>query len=165
MVGMANPALLGRIANRHLSRKQVALVGAAGMLLSLSFLGSKPSSRPVPAPTVQYETIEVWDRGSLAGRALVVPKGMDTEAQLMILAHQLEAETPDKSLVVVRVFNDEAAARLHRTIVSTAESDQDRAAYEAHFIAQYLRNRTNGLHQLRVHLNGPNGPNQRTIDL
>jgi hypothetical protein len=108
---------------------------------------------------VSYQVVETWSLpNGGSGRTLVVDPSMRNQADMLVLANQLKIETSGDRHAFVFIFDDPIAASNRKSVLSKTLTEAEWEHIDQHYIGSYQRIPEDGLHALRLNLDGANGP-------
>jgi hypothetical protein len=108
---------------------------------------------------VSYQVVETWSLpNGGSGRAVVVDPSMRNQADMLVLANQLKIETSGDRHAFVFIFDDPIAASNRKSVLSKTLTEAEWEHIDQHYIGSYQRIPEDGLHALRLNLDGANGP-------
>ncbi|MHB1319059.1 MAG: hypothetical protein ACYCYF_10620 [Anaerolineae bacterium] len=97
---------------------------------------------------MDYREVGDWSHGGAVGKAIVVRPQDCTREQLVNLANHLSRRFVLNPVVVINIFNDEAAALNYDR--QKRDDEQNESTF-AHWPARYLKSRSAGLNQLVIY--------------
>lgn len=151
---------------KHINGVFMRLTAVAFLCVTLAGCGSGSDAPVQDAKTaatqtqeVLYRVVETWSlpNGGF-GRAVVVDPSMRNQADLLILANQLKLDTAGDRNAFVFVFDDPIAASNRKSVLSKTLTEAEWEHIDQHYIGSYQRIPEDGLHALRLNLDGANGP-------